>query len=98
MVVLIAKYTVTLTKFINFIGAEWKNLFEIVVRNQPSVILAARSYEEKSNWMGALVMLTTKRFDNNKLQYCNTLYYLHFVELRYIRKCVNGNRLLMQYA
>lgn len=40
---------------------EWKNLFEIVPRQHPPVILAARSYEEKSNWMGALVMLTTKR-------------------------------------
>ncbi|ODM97917.1 Protein son of sevenless [Orchesella cincta] len=39
---------------------EWKNMFEIIPRSQPPVILAARSYEEKSNWMGALVMLTTK--------------------------------------
>ncbi|CAL8111020.1 unnamed protein product [Orchesella dallaii] len=39
---------------------EWKNMFEVIPRSQPPVILAARSYEEKSNWMGALVMLTTK--------------------------------------
>jgi len=44
------------------IFVEWKNIFEIIPRSQPPVTLAARSYEEKSNWMGALVMLTTKRF------------------------------------
>lgn len=40
---------------------EWKNQFEIIPRHHQPVVLAARSYEEKSNWMGALVMLTTKR-------------------------------------
>ena len=45
-----------------FFVAEWKNLFEIVVKDQSSVILSCRTREEKNNWMYLLVMLTTKRY------------------------------------
>ncbi|XP_047480152.1 son of sevenless homolog 2-like [Penaeus chinensis] len=39
---------------------EIKYSFEIRPRDQPSVVLLAKSMEEKNNWMAALVMLNTR--------------------------------------
>lgn len=61
-------------KFSLFI-TEWKNCFEILPRNQPAVILSARSYEEKCSWMAVLVMLTTKRWVAFVLMYSVTTAY-----------------------
>jgi son of sevenless-like protein len=55
-------YAITIT--------EWKNLFEIVPRDQAPIILSTRTYDEKRNWMAILVMLTTKRFENHPYDIC----------------------------
>ena len=46
-----------------FVFSEVKHSFEIRPRDQPSVVLLAKSSEEKNTWMAALVMLNTRRLD-----------------------------------
>ena len=42
-------------------STEVKNAFELQVRDHPSIILVAKSAEEKNNWMAALIALLTRR-------------------------------------
>ena len=37
-----------------------KNAFELQIKEHPSVTLAAKTAEEKNNWMAALVSLLTR--------------------------------------
>lgn len=41
-------------------GEELKNQFEIAPRDQPHIVLFAKTPEEKCNWMANLIMLTTR--------------------------------------
>lgn len=49
--------------YVFFLSSELKNWFVIVPRDHPnnSVSLSAKSAEEKSNWMAALISLQTRR-------------------------------------
>ncbi|XP_013393700.1 son of sevenless homolog 1-like isoform X1 [Lingula anatina] len=44
-----------------------KNAFELQVRDHPSVTLVAKTYEEKCNWMAALIALHTRSMLDRKL-------------------------------
>ena len=46
------------TKHIYFL-TDMKNAFELQIKEHPSVTLAAKTAEEKNNWMAALVSLLT---------------------------------------
>lgn len=41
---------------------DMKNSFEVQVRQHPTIVLVAKTPEEKNNWLGALFSLLTWRF------------------------------------
>ena len=47
-----------------------KNAFELQIRDHPSVTLAAKTMEEKNNWMAALVSLLTRSMLERMLDGC----------------------------
>ena len=47
-----------------------KNAFELQIRDHPSVTLAAKTVEEKNNWMAALVSLLTRSMLERMLDGC----------------------------
>ena len=47
-----------------------KHAFEFQIRDHPSVTLAAKTAEEKNNWMAALVSLLTRSMLERMLDVC----------------------------
>ena len=44
-----------------YIFSDMKFSFELHVRDHPNIILGAKTYEEKCNWMAALISLLRRR-------------------------------------